>query len=213
MKRKMFHCIILLGAAVLSAYFISCSTSKISLNRAELAKVNTIAIMNFDCAPDVPKIIATECEEAFIGYFVDAGRNVVERTKLASIMKEAERSLSGVVSNSEEIGRLTGAQALFFGTITQYNEEVKWVEYHEYEKNPVTKETEKIKKAKRKKFFTFQIQGRLVSTANGAAILTIKNEYPERSYEMSDSMTLNRFKEYILDQMGADLKKALAEKD
>ena len=86
-------------------------------------------------------------------------------------------------------------------------------EYHEYEKNPVTKETEKIKKAKRKKFFTFQIQGRLVSTANGAAILTIKNEYPERSYEMSDSMTLNRFKEYILDQMGADLKKALAEKD
>jgi len=88
------------------------------------------------------------------------------------------------------------------------------VEYYEYVKNPVNKkEVEKVKKNKRMKFFNFQIQGRLISTANGATILTIKNEYPERSYEMTDSMTLSRFRENILDQMGKDLKKAIQKKD
>jgi hypothetical protein len=214
MKKRIYSCLSLAGLAILSITVISCSTSKISLNKAEMAKVDTVAIMDFDSAPGIPKMIATECEEAFRGHFVDIGKNVVERTKLISILKEIERSQSGLVSNSEEIGRLTGAQALLFGTITRNDEEVRWVEYYEYVKNPVNKkEVEKVKKTKRMKYFNFQIQGRLISTANGATILTIKNEYPERSYEMTDSMTLSRFRENILDQMGKDLKKAIQKKD
>jgi hypothetical protein len=210
----MNSCISLASITILSIVLISCSTSKISLNKAEMAKVNTVAIMDFDTAPSIPKMIATECEEAFRGHFVDIGKNVVERTKLMTILKEIERSQSGLVSNSEEIGRLTGAQALLFGTVTRNNEEVRWVEYYEYVKNPANKkETEKVKKTKRMKYFSFQIQGRLISTTNGATILTIKNEYPERSYEMTDSMTLSRFRENILDQMGKDLKKAIQKKD
>ena len=214
MKKRMYSCLSLAGITVLSLLFISCSTSKISLNKAEMAKVDTVAIMDFDSAPGIPNMIATECEEAFRGHFVDIGKNVVERTKLISILKETERSQSGIVSNSGEIGRLTGAQALMFGTITRNDEEVRWIEYYEYVKNPINKkEVDKVKKTKRMKFFNFQIQGRLISTANGATILTIKNEYPERSYEMTDSMTLSRFRENILDQMGKDLKKAIEKKD
>ena len=59
------------------------------------------------------------------------------------------------------------------------------------------------------KFFTFQVQVRLVSTSSGSTIMTVKNERPERSYEMTDSMTLIRFREYILDQMGKDMVKTL----
>jgi len=214
MKKRMYSYLSLAGITILSIIFISCSTSKISLNRAEMAKVNTVAIMDFDSAPGIPKMIATECEESFRGHVVDIGKNVVERTKLMSMLKEIERSQSGMVSSSEEIGRLTGANALLFGTITRNDEEVRWVEYYEYVKNPANKkEVEKVKKTKRMKFFNFQIQGRLISTANGATILTIKNEYPERSYEMTDSMTLSRFRENILDQMGKDLKKAIEKKD
>jgi hypothetical protein len=198
--------------AFLVAVFMSCSTSKISMNKAEMAKVDTVAVMNFDSSEGIPNVVVTECEEAFRGHFVDAGKRVVERSKLKTILKEIERSQSGVVSNTEEIGRLSGAQALLFGTVTRNGEEVKWVEYYEYVKNKQTKETDKIKKRKRMKFFTFQVQARLVSTMNGATILTIKNEYPERSYEMTDTTTLNRFRENILNQMGKDLKKALEEK-
>ncbi|HNW28428.1 MAG TPA: CsgG/HfaB family protein [Spirochaetota bacterium] len=212
MKKNLSHLSGIAFIAALIVIFVSCSTSKISLNKAEMDKVNTIAIMNFDSSPGIQGVVVTECEEAFRGHFIDAKKNVVERSKLKSILKEIERSQSGIVSSSEEIGRLTGAQALLFGTITRNEEEVKWVEYIEYVKNPITKETEKIKKSKRKKFFRFQIQARLVSTSSGATILTIKNEYPERSYEMTDSITLNRFRENILEQMGKDLKKALEEK-
>ncbi len=212
MKSGTNACINLAGAVAVAVMLVSCSTSKISMNRAELEKVNTIAITDFDVAPGLPAMLATECEEAFRGHFLDAGKSVVERAKLRTVMREIERSQSGLVSSSEEIGRLTGAQALMFGTITRNGEETKRVEYIEYVKNPVTKETDKIKKTRRKKFFTFQLQGRLISTSSGSTILTIKNENPERSYEMTDSMTLNRFRENILNQMGKDLKKAMEKK-
>lgn len=202
----------LVGAVAVVLLLSSCSTSKISMNRAELDKIRTIAIMKFDAAPGIPAVIVTECEEAFRGHFLDVGKGVVERAKLRSIMREVERSQSGLVSSSEEIGRLSGAQALMFGTITRNGEETRLVDYIEYVKNPATKETEKIKKTRKKRFYSFQIQGRLVSTSTGAAILTIKNENPERSYEMTDSMTLNRFRENVLAQMGKDLKKALEKK-
>lgn len=199
--------------AAVSMVLVSCSTSRISLNKAEMNRVQTLAIMDFDTATGIPQTIATECEEAFRGGFVDAGKSVVERSKLRAILREIERSQSGVVADSEEIGRLSGAQALLFGSVTQNGEETKWVEYIDYVKNPVTKETEKIKKTKKKKFFYFQVQARLVSTSSGATILTIKNDRPERSYEITDSMTLNRCRESILEQMAKDLKKSLEKKE
>jgi len=61
------------------------------------------------------------------------------------------------------------------------------------------------------RFFTFQVQARLVSTVNGSTIMTIKNERPERSYEMTSSWTLTSFREYILNEMGKDMVKALKE--
>ncbi|MBN2158388.1 MAG: hypothetical protein JW807_03260 [Spirochaetes bacterium] len=213
MKRVMCVIGVITGAAVISIIMMSCSTSKISLNKSEMNRVETLAIMDFDKAPGIPRAIAVECEDAFRSSFIDAGKNVVERAKLRTILREIERSQSGVVSDSEEIGRLTGAQALLFGNVTRNSEETKWVEYIDYVKNPVTKETEKVKKRKKKKFFYFQVQARLVSTSSGGTILTIKNDRPERSYEVTDSMTLNRCREYILDQMGKDLKKSLENKE
>ncbi len=198
---------------VSALFALSCSTSKISMNRGELEKVGTVAIMSFDRAPGIPREIAVECEDAFRGHFIDAGKSVVERARLRSIIGEVERAQAGLVSSSEEIGRLTGAGALLFGSVTRNGEEVKWVDYYEYVKDPVTKKSVKVQKRKRKKFFTFQVQARLVSTVNGSTILTIANERPERSYEMTDSMTLSRMRGYILDQMGKDLKKAIEGKE
>jgi hypothetical protein len=195
--------------SLLAIVAVSCTTAKISVNMDEFAKVRSIAITDFDTVGGIPKVIAGECAEAFRGYFVEIGKNVVERAKINAILKEAERSQSGVVAHSEEIGRLTGAQALLIGEVTRNAEEVRTVDYIEYVKNPDTKETLKVKKTKQMKFFTFQVQARLVSTASGSTIMTVKNERPERSYEMTDSMTLTRFREYILGQMGKDMVKAL----
>lgn len=208
---KVHHYIVFIAA--LSICFVSCSTSKISMNKAEMTKISTIAIMDFDSSAGIPKTIVTECEEAFRGHFIDAGIKVVERAKLKSIIDEIEKSQAGLVNNSEEIGRLSGAQALLFATVTRNDEKVKWVEYYERKKNPETGKKEKIKKRKRKKFFSFQIQARLVSTSNGSTILTIKNKNPERSYDMTNRITLSRFRENILNQMGRDLNKAFEEED
>ena len=200
-----FTLLIFLHAALFA--FISCSTSQISVNKKEMKKIQTVAIMKFDTAEGINKKVAKECEESFKGHFLSIKKKVVERDKLDSLLKEIEKSHTGIYDNTIEIGKLSGAEALLFGEVTEYKEEVRRVKYNEYDK----KTKKSIEKEKDKKFFTFQVNIRLVSTANGNVILTLKNKYPESSYDMTDSTTLVRYRERILDQMGDDLKESLEE--
>jgi len=198
----------ILTLAVVLFIFTGCSTSQISVNKKELKNINTIAIMKFEADEGIDKKVAKDSEESFKGHFISLGKNVVERDKLNAIVKEIEKSQTGLYKDPIEIGKLSGAQALLFGEVTEYKSEVRRVKYLEY--NKLTKEN--VEKEKDKKFFTFQINVRLVSTTAGDIILTLKNQYPENSYEMTDSTTITRYKERILEQMGKDLKDALKEK-
>jgi len=186
----------------------ACSTSQISVNKKELKAIDKIAIMKFDTAEGIDKKIAKDCEESFKGHFLNINKKVVERDKLAAILKEIEKTQTGAFSNTIEIGKLSGAQAILFGEVTEYKEEVKRVKYNEYDK----KTKKNIEKEKDKKFFTFQLNVRLVSTTTGDIILTLKNKYPESSYDMTSTITMTSNRERILNQMGDDLKDALEEK-
>jgi len=188
--------------------FTACSTSQISVNKKELKAIDKIAIMKFDTAAGINKKIAKECEESFKGHFLNINKKVVERDKLDAILKEIEKTQTGAFSNTIEIGKLSGAQALLFGEVTEYKEEVRRVKYNEYDK----KTKKNIEKEKDKKFFTFQLNVRLVSATTGDVILTLKNKYPESSHEMTSTTTMTSNRERILNQMGEDLKDALEEK-
>jgi aspartyl-tRNA synthetase len=113
-----------------------------------------------------------------------------------------------IAKECEEIGKLSGAQALLFVEVTEYKEEVRRVKYNEYDK----KTKKNIEKEKDKKFFTFQLNVRLVSATTGDVILTLKNKYPESSHEMTSTTTMTSNRERILNQMGEDLKEVLKEK-
>lgn len=188
--------------------FTACSTSQISVDKKELKTIDKIAIMNFETAAGIDKKIARDCEESFKGHFLNIKKKVVERDKLDSIIKEIEKTQTGAFSNTIEIGKLSGAQALLFGEVTEYKEEVRKVKYNEYNK----KTKKNVEKEKNMKFFTFQLNVRLVSTTTGDIILTLKNKYPESSHEMTSSTTMTSNRERILNQMGDDLKEVLKEK-
>lgn len=185
----------------------SCQTSTISMNKGEMKKLKTIAIMKFEKAPGISRDIAIECEEAFRGHFINAGYSVLERDKLAAIMGEIEKSQTGIIDNPMEIGRLSGAQALLFGKVTLNREETKRVSYTEYHKKP----RKNVVKEKDMKFYTFQVYVRLVSTATGSTVMTLQNKYPERDYEITTTITLPKFRQNVLSQMGDDIKDALKE--
>jgi len=188
--------------------FSACSTSQISVNKKELKAIDKIAIMKFETAAGIDKKIARDCEESFKGHFLNIKKKVVERDRLDAILKEIEKTQTGAFSNTIEIGKLSGAQALLFGEVTEYKEEVRRVKYNEYNK----KTKKNVEKEKDMKFFTFQLNVRLVSTTTGDIILTLKNKYPESSYEMTSTTTMTSNRERILNQMGDDLKDALEEK-
>jgi curli biogenesis system outer membrane secretion channel CsgG len=199
------------AAAAITALLVQCSTSSIAINRAELKNVKTIAVMHFERAGGIPASVSQDSEESFRAHFVNAGFNVVERDRLNSIMKEVEISQTGITGNSIQLGKMLDAQAILFGDITKYESQVRLVNYNEYVKDPFTRKSVKVEKTKNMKFFTFQLHIRLVSTLTGNTILTIKNKYPERSYEMTSSTTLEKFRDGILEQMGKDLKSAIEE--
>lgn len=199
----------ILSIILLALVAVGCSTSTIAIDRAAIARVKTVAVMDFETSPSIPRVIGTDCEETFRGHLVNLGMTVVERKQLKSVLKEIERSQSGLVENSREIGRLAGADALLFGTVTQNHEDVRWVTYYEYQKSKYSKEVKKIEKRKQEKVFTFQLQIRMVSTATGDVIMTLKNKYPERNFDIASTMSMAKHREYVLEQMGEDLKKAI----
>lgn len=207
MKRFTKYAAALMMPALLF-FFAGCSTSQISVDKKEIKKINTIAIMTFDAADGIDKKIAKDCEESFKGPFIKIGKKVVERDKLNAIVKEIEKSQTGLYKDPIQIGKLSGAEALLFGEVTENKEDIRLVKYSEYNK----KTKKSVEKEKKKKFFTFQVNVRLVSSTTGNVILTLKNKYPENSYEMTDSTTLTRYRERILQQMGEDLKESLKEK-
>lgn len=204
--------IIIIAVAMAAAFAVTqCSTSTIAINKTELKNVKTVAIMKFDAATGISPGVAKECEESFRGNFINAGFNVVERDKLNSIMKEVEMSQTGLTVKSIELGKMLGAEALLFGEVTKNFSEVRLVNYNEYVKNPTTGKMVAVEKTKNMKFFTFQIHIRLISALTGNTILTLKNTYPEKDYEMTSTTTLEKFRESILSQMGDDLKDAIEE--
>lgn len=72
--------------SVLLVFFTSCSTSQISVNKNEIKKIKTIAIMKFDSGEGVDKKVSKDCEESFKGHFISIGKNVVEREKLNTVI-------------------------------------------------------------------------------------------------------------------------------
>lgn len=206
--KNIFKPVVISFLSLVILIFTSCSTSQISVNKKELKEINTIAIMKFDTEEGIDKKVGKACEESFKGHFLKINKKVVERDKMNSIIKEIEASQTGAFNNTIEIGNLSGAQALLFGEVAEYKEDVRRVKYNVYDK----KTKKNIENEKDMKFFTFQLNIRLVSTKTGDIILTLKNKYPESSYEMTNSTTLTTHRERILNQMGDDLQDALKEK-
>ena len=123
--KKLFKPAAILLLSSIVFMFIACSTSQISVNKKELKAIDKIAIMKFETAAGIDKKIAKACEESFKGHFININKKVVEREKLDSILKEIEKTQTGAFSNTIEIGKLSGAQALLFGEVTEYKEEVR----------------------------------------------------------------------------------------
>jgi len=206
--------------------FISCSASQITVNEAKLKKISSIAILPIDRAKGIPLSAAIESEEAFKSCFIQSGISIVERKKLAEILKEDELKMM-LPKYSDEMASLTGADALLIGQITQYCESISDIEYMGYDKDEmgfdithkVDEKNNKDIKLEKKKIkdkshdLNFKILIRLVSVSDGETILVMENSLSTKSFKESEGnvfkTSLDRFKNDILDMMSSDLKKVL----
>ena len=99
MTNNTYKSIGIAGIAALAIIAISCSTAKISVNKAELVKVKSIAVVDFETEPGIPSVIADECEEAFRGHFVEVGKTWLSAEAQRDF--KGDRALPvGIVENS-----------------------------------------------------------------------------------------------------------------
>ena len=93
----------------------------------------TIAVLEFEGAEKIPVELGLSLADMAITYLHNTGKfNVVERTRLDKVIREQEFQLSDMVGTQvAELGRLLGADAVVFGTVTGTSyEEVQKISYN-----------------------------------------------------------------------------------
>lgn len=93
----------------------------------------TIAVLEFEGAEKIPVSLGLSLADMAITYLHQTGKfNVVERTRLDKVLREQEFQLSDLVAGqAAEVGRLLGADAVVFGTVTGTSyEEIQKVSFN-----------------------------------------------------------------------------------
>lgn len=195
MKKNNAHFLSVIAAAL---FIGQCSTSQISIKKELLAHTRTVAVMKFEAKNGVPVAAAADCENAFRNYFSMSGFNIVERDKLASVLKEQELAQAGVTQESAlKAGQLTNADAVLLAEVTDHRT------------RDITHKDDKGAEYPGKEH-TFQLYLRLVSVRTGETILTLHNENPVvTDYYLKTLDTIDKVRTMVLAQMQKDLKKAI----
>ncbi|MBV6492654.1 MAG: hypothetical protein LDLANPLL_00651 [Turneriella sp.] len=201
---------------------LACSTSKIAIRKEALLKIKTIAIIPFTSTV-ADERVTRDSAETFRSSLLASGFQIVEREKLAKILKEKELAQTGLVdSKAIEASQLLGADATLLGEITSYqmkSEEVTVDDTPTPQPNASANNPQNPhahhKKKVRRDTFEFQISVRLVSNVDGQTILTLQNEYPVYTFDESSGVmrppNLEAYRVQVLSLMGKDLEKAIRE--
>ncbi len=110
--KTLFH--LLIAASVLSG----CVESSVLNSSYNLGKVRHIAVVPFD----VPSEDARGAEDLFAKHLLEQGFQVVERSRLDAVMKEASLSYDGILSpdTTKKLGQILGVDALLIGEVTSF---------------------------------------------------------------------------------------------
>jgi len=116
---------VLLAVVSLTApWLVGCEPEKPTLRHSDrLLTVRTMAVLPFQDAPGAHakgsgKIVVN----AIVGQLYELpGVRVVERSRLATILKEQDFRFSLDPSRASAIGKLAGADLVIFGDVTQYD--------------------------------------------------------------------------------------------
>jgi curli biogenesis system outer membrane secretion channel CsgG len=215
-------------AAISTLVFSSCSVSSVAIRHDALQSVRSVGIVPFERIADAPEAIVTQSEEAFKAALLRSGISVVERKRIADILRENEFSLATMPFNDRTL-QLMGADALLAGQITAFGMESRPIEYQGYDRDSmgfdITETTDPATGGKvplEKKLIRtlehtvhFKIVVRLIAVSTGETVLVLENAVTSRTFLETDSgvfrTTSAGFAGDILKAMGSDLEKAIKE--
>lgn len=193
-------------------FIISCTTAEINADKNAMKSIKTVAIIPFTSAINLKKEILTESEEKFRGVFSDLNYKIVETEKPELRKKDKEIVTAGITSeNVKETGKLSGADAVLFGEITdceqvQYNtvfynaHRFGGLRHHHDEMKPLIN-------------YKFQIIVKLVNVSDGSVILSVKNRYKGGWYDEDQPgfNSLDSYRKMVLKKMVNELVAAMKE--
>lgn len=182
---------------------VGCETTRTTINAEAAQSVKSIAIMPVELAPGIAPEVASEMESFFTTQLMNAGFKVVERHRMAAILKEQALAQSGLTADDAiKIGQLSHADALLFGKVHKNESGVKAVN---------ETDTNGVAVTGNRKFFNFKASMRIVSSQSGDLVAAQENSNPvwqedPRFIALSD---IGEWRNMVLGGMASDLKKAL----
>jgi curli biogenesis system outer membrane secretion channel CsgG len=205
MKYTIFFLILLISG---------CATSDITLNSHALKPVKIITIVPFTSEVSLKKEILREAEDYFKTAFVKMGYKISESDKLNQAMEKDNLSVF-TTDNVKRIGKLTGADAVLFGEITEHNEVTKEDMFYigSFMSGVLyNKSHEEMKYVTR---YTFRIVIRLADVSDGSVILAMNNRYKEIKQEenLQCCSSLDAYRKYTLKKLTDELIETIKEKD
>ena len=177
----------------------SCETTDTSFDDEALTAIKTIAVVDFTSDVVIESKAKTEAQNTITSAFVKSRFKVLERNKIAQLLKEQEFTVTfGNDESIEKVGKLLGADALLFGSFTK-NSQKNIVAIDENGNEYDTKK------------FEFKLDISLVSVLDGSILFTASNSWDSHTNDprFIQIDSLADFRSQVLQAMSEDITKQL----
>ena len=163
---------------IIPLLILNCATADITVDRAAMKSIKTVAIVPFRSSVGVKNEILTESAEKFRTAFVNMNYQVIEKEKTGLLLKDYQFPVKGFTSEDvKTAGKLLGADAILTGEITDYGITEFPSPFVSVHRSGIWRHHPDDEEIKPRIIFRFQVVIRLLNVSDGAVIITIKNRY------------------------------------
>lgn len=166
--------------------FSSCSSERFAIkNGYDFSKVKRVAVMGFSSS-DSTSNSGDVVSDEFVLELLNRGYEVVERSKINTVLTEQKMSLNGEVDsqNIKKIGGLLGVDAIITGSVITYKADRNTTVIYNStkDKNSSTDMKVKITEAE------VGLNARMIDISSGEVIWSGSDKY--EAFELSDALSV-----------------------
>jgi len=188
---------------------ICCSTAEINVNNDAMNSVETIAFIPFTSPLPLQDEVFTEAENIFKHALSTLNYRIIEKEK--KINAEDETGLLIKTADIVKVGKLTGADAVISGKITDHKEERRNIRVYRPFIFGGLNQGFLDDEFRTQIIYKFRITLTIIRVSDGAVILELNNRYTEAEHDeyLPGYISLAAYRKHTLEKTARELVQAI----